>query len=154
MRTDREQLRACLAAIVERYHRVQAAAAAEPALAGRLRRLRKFQAERLACTYADLRAQPRYRKAVEFFLSDLYGPADLSARDEQVLRALDKLERFLPGGALEAFAGAMEVHVLTQELDADTARARSSRERGPAARECWPAGQGIRDRRDAGTRPA
>ncbi|MBP6513960.1 MAG: hypothetical protein KA224_02195 [Steroidobacteraceae bacterium] len=123
MRTDREQLRARLAAIVERYHRVQAAAAAEPALAGRLRRLRKFQAERLACTYADLRAQPRYRKAVEFFLSDLYGPADLSARDEQVLRALDKLERFLPGGALEAFAGAMEVHVLTQELDADTARA-------------------------------
>jgi len=122
MTHDREQLRARLAEIVERYHCGQAVAVADPALAGRLLRLRSFQASRLADTYADLRAQPRYRKAVEFFLSDLYGPADLTVRDEQVLRALDKLERFLPGGALEAFAGAMEVHVLTQELDADTAR--------------------------------
>ena len=40
---------------------------------------------------------------------------------EQVLRALDKLKRFLPAAALRALAGAFEVHVLTIELDAATA---------------------------------
>jgi len=95
--------------------------AADGRLAARIRELARFQAQRLAATYGDLRQQDRYRAAVDFFLTDLYGPQDLRERDRQVLRALDKLKRFLPAAALDALAGAFELHVLTIELDADTA---------------------------------
>jgi len=88
-----------------------------------MRELAAFQARRLAGTYEDLARAPRYRPAVEFFLSDLYGPQDMTERDAQVLRALDKLKRFLPSGALLALARAFELHVLSIELDAATAAA-------------------------------
>ncbi len=85
--------------------------------------LAAFQARRLADTYRDLQLTPRYGPAVTFFLADLYGPQDLSERDAQVIRALDKLKRFLPSGALQALARAFELHVLSIELDAATAAA-------------------------------
>lgn len=88
-----------------------------------MRELAAFQARRLAGTYGDLARTPRYGPAVEFFLSDLYGPQDLTERDAQVLRALEKLKRFLPSGALLALARAFELHVLSIELDAATAAA-------------------------------
>jgi hypothetical protein len=88
-----------------------------------MRELAAFQARRLAGTYEDLARTTRYGPAVEFFLSDLYGPQDLTARDDQVLRALEKLKRFLPSGALLALARAFELHVLSIELDAATAAA-------------------------------
>ena len=88
-----------------------------------MRELAAFQARRLAGTYEDLGRTARYGPAVEFFLSDLYGPQDLSERDAQVLRALDKLKRFLPSGALLALARAFELHVLSIELDAASAAA-------------------------------
>ena len=88
-----------------------------------MRELAAFQARRLAATYEDLQRTPRHGPAVEFFLTDLYGPQDLSERDAQVLKALDRLKRFLPAGALLALAGAFELHVLSIELDAATAAA-------------------------------
>jgi hypothetical protein len=93
----------------------------EAGLRERMRGLAAFQAKRLAGTYRDLQSTPRYGPAVEFFLTDLYGPQDLAERDAQVLRALDKLKRFLPSGALQALARAFELHVLSIELDAATA---------------------------------
>jgi len=117
----RDVARARLAALVARYHAAQRRMTASPALPGRLRALAAFQSARLADTYADLGQQPRHRAAVEFFLTDLYGPQDLSQRDGQMLAALGKLQRFLPAAALEALAGAFELHVLTLELDAETA---------------------------------
>lgn len=117
----RDAARARLAALVSRYHATQQRLTASAELAGRLRVLAAFQSARLADSYADLRQQPRHRAAVEFFLTDLYGPQDLSQRDAQMLAALGKLQRFLPAAALEALAGAFELHVLTMELDADTA---------------------------------
>lgn len=119
--SPRDAARARIAALVERYRLVRARLDRSPALAERVRALADFQARRLAQTYADLRGEERHRAAIEFFLSDLYGPQDLSERDRQVLAALDRLQRFLPAGALEALAGAFELHVLTLELDADTA---------------------------------
>jgi len=95
----------------------------EPGLNERMRDLASFQAQRLASTYQDLAQMPRYGPAVRFFLSDLYGPHDLTERDAQVLKALDKLKRFLPAGALQALARAFELHVLSIELDAATAAA-------------------------------
>ena len=88
-----------------------------------MQRLAAFQSQRLAETYRDLKRTPRYRSAVEFFLTDLYGPQDLSERDDQMLRALDKLKRFLPAGALQALARAFELHVLSIELDSAAAAA-------------------------------
>lgn len=120
--TRREALRQHLTQLVGRYHAARRRAGNED-LAERVRSLAAFQSRRLAATYSDLRSRSRYRAAVDFFLQDLYGPQDLSERDAQILRALDKLQRFLPAGALDALARAFELHVLTIELDTDTAAA-------------------------------
>ncbi|MCU0976821.1 MAG: hypothetical protein MUC71_11005 [Steroidobacteraceae bacterium] len=124
--SPRDAARARIAVLVERYRQVRARLEKRPALAERVRALADFQSRRLAETYADLRKEERHRAAIDFFLADLYGPQDLSERDRQMLAALDKLQRFLPAGALEALAGAFELHVLTLELDADTAAALAS----------------------------
>jgi hypothetical protein len=83
----------------------------------RLRDLQSWQARRLASTYDDLRQQPRYRQALEFFLSDLYGPGDFSLRERQLARAWRHLQRALPATLMEALARAVELQVLTLELD-------------------------------------
>lgn len=117
----RDAARRRIAALVARYHATRARLDAEPSLRDRVRALAAFQSRRLAGTYADLRAEARHRDAIEFFLTDLYGPQDLGERDRQLLAALDRLQRYLPAAALQALAGAFELHVLTLELDADTA---------------------------------
>jgi hypothetical protein len=118
---DREAVRLRLDDLVARYREARGNIERDPGLAARGRALAAFQSRRLAGTYGDLRKSPRYRDAVDFFLADLYGPHDLSGRDEQIIRALDKLKRFLPTAALEALVRAFELHVLTLELDAATA---------------------------------
>jgi hypothetical protein len=118
---DRDEVRQRIDRLVARYREVGRQVECSPALAARVRALAVFQSRRLADTYADLRATESHRDAVDFFLDDLYGPQDLSARDQQILRALDKLSRFLPAAALDALARAFELHVLTIELDAATA---------------------------------
>lgn len=79
--------------------------------------LRTWQAQRLAKTYADLLAQPRYHAAAEFFLSDLYGSGDLTKRDEQLTRVLPTMVKLAPPQALEPLALAIEVDALTEYLD-------------------------------------
>jgi hypothetical protein len=81
--------------------------AADPTLGERLRRLRSWQGTRLAATYADLAATPRYTAAVTFFLGDLYAGADLAPRDDELRRAAGALERMLPAAALAALEGAI-----------------------------------------------
>jgi hypothetical protein len=117
----REEIRAQLANLVERYRAARRKAEQDTGLQQRIGALAHYQSRRLATTYADLRSRTRYRAAVDFFLRDLYGPHDLTTRDEQILRAMDKLQKFLPAGALTALAHAFELHVLTIELDSDTA---------------------------------
>lgn len=118
---DREAVRLRLDDLIARYREARGSIGRHAELAARGRALAAFQSRRLAGTYSDLRQSPRYRDAVDFFLADLYGPHDLSGRDEQIIRALDKLKRFLPTAALEALVRAFELHVLTMELDAATA---------------------------------
>jgi len=91
--------------------------ARQPQLAQRLRELRVWQAARLARTYEDLREDPRYGHAAAFFLSDLYGPERSAARDECVIRAWSRLKRTLPQAVLEVLGQALELDVLTAELD-------------------------------------
>ncbi len=88
-----------------------------PGHSGRLRVLRAWQARRLARTYEDLRRDPRYTEAVEFFLNDLYGPQDFSRRDRELSRAVIPLRRALPAALLEVLAKAIELDVVTVELD-------------------------------------
>lgn len=87
------------------------------ALGPRLAELRRWQAARLAATYEDLAAQPRYAPAVQFFLDELYGDVDVTPRDRDLSRAHAALERALPARALEALRRAIELEVLTQRLD-------------------------------------
>lgn len=96
-------------------------AAAAP-LARKLQELRTWQAERLARTYADLRRDPLTGEAVSFFLAELYGPQDFTQRDQNVGRAWRLLRRALPARMLEVLSLAMELDVLSAELDLQMAR--------------------------------
>lgn len=83
----------------------------------RLAELSRWQAARLAATYADFAAQPRYAPAVQFFLDELYGEVDTGPRDRDLSRAHSALEHALPARALEALRRAIELEILTQRLD-------------------------------------
>ena len=83
----------------------------------RLTELKEWQSRRLERTYADLAARKRYAKATRFFLEDLYGPKDFSARDQEMLRIMPVMSRMLPASAVETAALAIELDALSEELD-------------------------------------
>jgi hypothetical protein len=93
-----------------------------PEMQGRLDQLQRWQSQRLLRSHADLRASPRYRKAVEFFFNELYGGGDPHARDRDVMRVQRVMEKLLPSEALHALCLAIELEILSQELDADVTR--------------------------------
>ena len=99
---------------LERLKSLRGAAALSPP---RLAELKAFQASRLARTYADIAAQPRYRLATSFFLQDLYGPKDFSRRDDAMLRILPVMVRTMPAKGVEAAALAIELEALSESLD-------------------------------------
>lgn len=82
-----------------------------------LEALKAFQAQRLARSYADIAAQPRYRMATSFFLEDLYGPKDFSRRDDAMLRILPVMVRTMPARGVEAATLAVELEALSESLD-------------------------------------
>lgn len=94
------------------------AAAGDPALAARRATFRAWQAARLARTHRDLLESKRFGPAAVFFLSDLYGPQDISVQTEQVRRIVPLMSRTLPATALETVADAIELDALSEELDA------------------------------------
>lgn len=91
---------------------------ADPAGADHLA-LKRWQSERLARTYADLLADPRHRPAVEFFLDELYGTKDFTARDAEIERIVPTLVAMLPARALHTLCEAMRMDALSESLDAD-----------------------------------
>lgn len=108
-----ESLRADLARLIA----LRAAIASNPADAADRRRLRAWQAARLAQTYADLVANPRYRPATDFFLNDLYGARDPSRRDADMAQVVPMFARMLPVGALRTVVLAVRLEALSEELD-------------------------------------
>ena len=96
--------------------------AAEPELQSRLVELQQWQSQRLLRSHADLRANPRYRKAVEFFFEELYSGGDPRLRDRDLLRVQRAMEKLLPAEALRALCLALELEIVSQELDADVTR--------------------------------
>ena len=106
-----------LVRLVARTAALQRLEGQDAAFAERLRLLRAWQAARLARTYEDLARDPDQAPAVRFFLSDLYGPQDFSRRDRDLARALPVLRRALPRSALSVLLEAIELYLLSAELD-------------------------------------
>jgi hypothetical protein len=88
-------------------------------VAAALTLLRRWQAQRLARTYADLAADRRYAAATAFFLSDIYGERDFAERDRAVERAYPWMRKTLPKAAFAPIERAMELHDLSVKLDAE-----------------------------------
>jgi hypothetical protein len=80
--------------------------------------LRRWQSSRLARTYEDLLAHPRYAPACRFFLDDLYGPRDFSQRDYDLTRMYEFARTFVPDSLISPLARTVELHFMTQALDA------------------------------------
>lgn len=79
--------------------------------------LSRWQTNRLASTYSDFAKQRRFKAALEFFLTDLYGTQDFSQRDSDIERVYPIMVRVLSENALHSLSLAVELHALSQELD-------------------------------------
>lgn len=79
--------------------------------------LAEWQCARLAASYEDLSAQKRYKKAVDFFLTDLYGPIDFSQRDDDIKRVYPLMVNVLSADAIESLAQGLELNSLSMTLD-------------------------------------
>ncbi|HEX5515163.1 MAG TPA: hypothetical protein VFY81_12255 [Gammaproteobacteria bacterium] len=109
---------AALLRYLERTTELHRDALLESSLAPEIAHLRRWQSERLAWTHADMMNNPRYRGAMEFFREELYGPKDFSQRDADIARVYPLMVQVLPDQALEALSRALELNVLSHELDA------------------------------------
>ncbi len=94
----------------------------DPALTPRnrsplLQPLQRWQAERLRAGFGDFLADPAMRPAAEFFLTDLYGDHDVSARDRNVERVMPLMRKILPGPLIGAAADAIELAALSHSFD-------------------------------------
>jgi hypothetical protein len=98
-------------------HALRLPLASDAMRAARRDALREWQAGRLARTHADLLANPRFGETAAFFLSDIYGPKDLSRHEEDVRRILPVMTRILPAAGLETVADAIELNALSERLD-------------------------------------
>lgn len=117
MANGNAQTQATLGAGLAQLGRLHAERAANPILAGALDRLAAWQARRLRMTYTDLAAQERYADAVTFFQTDLYGGGDFVQRDADMARVAPVMARMLPARVIESIGKAVELHVLSQNLD-------------------------------------
>ena len=112
-----------LGELLARKQGLETSSCQAPDFVARLRQLQGWQTARLARTYRDFHEDPRYAPAVEFFLSDLYGPQEFKHRDRDLARAWRHLERALPAAAMKVLGQAIEIDVLTLELDHAMVRA-------------------------------
>lgn len=79
--------------------------------------VRQWQSRRLAEAFQDFLDDPKRRPAARFFLSDLYGDRDFSARDRDAAKLLPMMSRFLPDSLLHAATDAIELAVLSHAFD-------------------------------------
>lgn len=92
-------------------------------LAARVEAVKRFQHDRFQRTYADLLVSPRYARAARFFLEDLYGPTDFTARDAQFARIVPALVRVFPSELVATVSALAELHALSEEMDSAMGRA-------------------------------
>ncbi len=133
---DKDAIGHELAACIAEARELRAARAADPDPED-FPRLKEWQAARLARSYADLLASPRYNPAAEFFLSDLYGPKDFRTRDEELARVVPVMVRMLPAKALLTLLEAVKMDTLSESLD--SAMVLALRKAGRSRDIDWPA---------------
>ena len=85
--------------------------------------LQRWQAARLKRSFVDFLAEPRTAPAARFFLEDLYGDQDVTARDRDVERVLPLMRKLLPPHLIETAADAIELAWLSHALDLRMAEA-------------------------------
>ena len=83
--------------------------------------LQQFQSRRLRRDHADLAEEAQYRALAEFFFTEMYGPHDFSARDEQA-RRMQQYVQLAPGLAFNDVQNVLELLELTNQLDDAMAR--------------------------------
>lgn len=83
--------------------------------------LKAYQAARFQRSYADLLdgrvAGGRYAQGARFFLDELYGPQDFSARDAQFARVVPTLVRLFPAALVATVTELVELHALSEQMD-------------------------------------
>jgi hypothetical protein len=94
----------------------------DPDLAAARGALRQYQSVRLAQTHADLLAGANTRNAALFFLNELYGAKDASARDVDLERIVPTLKRVLPLHPLQTITQAIMLDALSEKLDVAMAK--------------------------------
>jgi len=82
-----------------------------------------WQAARLKQTHQDLYQNPGYHQGLEFLLTDLYAPAGMNHRDDNIDRVFPKMVKWLPDHQLRTLARLVELNLLTQQLDHNLASA-------------------------------
>ena len=92
-------------------------------LGQRVEQVKHFQQARFERTYADLLAQPAYAAVTRFFLDELYGPHDFTARDAQFARIVPALERLFAAEIIGTVGLLGELHALSERLDSRMAEA-------------------------------
>ena len=85
--------------------------------------LRRWQAARLKASFRHFLHDAQRAPAAEFFLSDVYGDRDFTRRDADIFRVIPMMRRLLPKKLLGTVADAIELGVVTQELDLRMAEA-------------------------------
>jgi hypothetical protein len=88
-----------------------------PALAAEVATLKAYQQKRFARTHASLLAHPRFGRAANFFLNELYGPQDFTQRDAQFSRIVPALVRLFPADTVATVESLAAVHALSERLD-------------------------------------
>lgn len=76
-----------------------------------------WQRQRFKITYADFVASSTDQAACRFFLEELYGGLGFRQRDEDVHRVEPIMSRLLPEKALQALSEALQLQVISLELD-------------------------------------
>ncbi len=112
-----ETFRDLLLAELDRSAELRARFVEDATFSERRALLRAWQTARLARTHRDLLESPRFHDAARFFLTDLYGPSDLSRHIEDVRRLVPAITRVLSDSGLATVAHAMELNVLSESLD-------------------------------------
>ena len=144
-----ETFRQLLLTELDRSAELRARVIEDAAFSERRVLLRAWQAARLARTHQDLLDSRRFHDAAEFFLTDLYGPKDLSRHIEEVRRIVPLMTRVLPDSGLATVAHAMELNALSESLDGAMVEALSGRTANITAEayaEAYRAIDRVRDR--------
>jgi hypothetical protein len=86
-------------------------------LAQRVEAIKRFQHARFQRSYMQWLEHPRYGAAARFFLEDLYGPGDFTARDTEFARVVPALVRLFPQTIVDTVVDLVELHALSESLD-------------------------------------